>query len=170
MGAFLNNGIHKELFLSLDELPMDKDRWPTVGDRLAVCMGLDKKDRLHAVLASEEEMKAMAVPAGNETQRQTLQGFAYRILATGAWIMTEGKHLAFLKKDDANVPLRLGGKIEEGKLKFVKMEPVTLSMLPPKEIRYSVDAEKVYEYLKKRSGRMPYTDQSDPTLFVIYSA
>lgn len=164
MGAFLNNGIHKDLFLSIDELPSDKERWPTAGDRLAVCVALDKKDRLHAVIASEEEMKAMAVPAGKEMQRQTLQGYAYRILATGAWIMTEGKYLAFLKKDEADVPLRLGCRIEARVTQVRDDGTLSLSMVPPKEIRYSVDAEKVYDYLKKRNGKMPYTDQSDPDI------
>ncbi|MFA6801443.1 MAG: S1-like domain-containing RNA-binding protein, partial [Acholeplasmataceae bacterium] len=33
LGVFLDMGIHKDLLLSIDELPLDRHLWPHIGDR-----------------------------------------------------------------------------------------------------------------------------------------
>lgn len=161
LGIFLDNGIQKHLLLSMDELPRDRERWPKKGDRIPVCLGLDKKGRLQAFKMDEELIKSNAVPGKPAMKNRTVQGYVYKVLNSGAWVMTEGKHIAFVSRDDAGTPLRLGCRVE-GRVTRIREDGVlTLSMLPPKEVRYVIDAEKIYEYLKKRNGKMPYTDQTD---------
>lgn len=164
LGIFLDNGIQKHLFLSKDELPNILERWPQEGDRLPVCLGLDKRGRLQAFKVEEETLRESGIPAKKELINKTIQGYAYKILNSGAWIMTEGKHIAFLTRDASEVPLRLGCKVE-GRVTQVREDgTLSLSMLPPKEVRYSIDSEKIFEYIKKRNGKMPYTDQTDPEI------
>lgn len=164
LGAFLDNGIQKHLFLSLDDLPWDHERWPQAGDRIPVCVGVDKKGRLQAFKMDEENIKFIAEPGRETMKNHTVQGYVYKVLNSGAWLMTEGKNIAFISWDDASVSLRLGCRIEGRVTRIREDGAFGLSMLPPKEVRYVIDAEKIYEYLKGRNGKMPYTDQSDPEI------
>lgn len=42
-GVFLYNGISRDLFLSMDELPTNRKLWPQPGDKLPVSLTRDKK-------------------------------------------------------------------------------------------------------------------------------
>lgn len=42
-GVFVDNGISRDLFVSMDELPFDRREWPAAGDRLFCSLTWDKK-------------------------------------------------------------------------------------------------------------------------------
>ncbi|MFA6801315.1 MAG: S1-like domain-containing RNA-binding protein, partial [Acholeplasmataceae bacterium] len=54
LGVFLDMGIHKDLLLSIDELPLDRHLWPHIGDRILVKM--IQKNRLTAKPINKEDL------------------------------------------------------------------------------------------------------------------
>ncbi|WP_051331187.1 CvfB family protein [Aneurinibacillus terranovensis] len=165
MGAFLNNGLHKDLLLPADQLPEIKSKWPEPGDRVYVQVEHDKQGRMLAVLGKEDDFVRISKPAPESLFNQDVNGYIYKIIKIGAFLFTEGQHLAFLHRDEATEPLRVGQRIE-ARVSRVREEDgrLNITMRQRKEVSYSQDAEKIYAYLQERGGRMPYTDKTDPDI------
>ena len=52
LGAFVDTGLPgKDVVVSLDDLPLEKDQWPKVGDQLYVKLIVDRKERIWGHLA-----------------------------------------------------------------------------------------------------------------------
>src|SRR5699024_7251574 len=53
LGVFVHIGIEKDILVSIDDLPVFKEVWPKVGDKLYVTLGKDQENRLLAIPAQE---------------------------------------------------------------------------------------------------------------------
>ncbi|BAU27923.1 hypothetical protein DFP93_12554 [Aneurinibacillus soli] len=166
MGAFLDNGIRKDVLLPADQLPELKSKWPKSGDRVYIQLEHDKQGRLLAVLGREEDFEEIAEPATPDLFNQDISGYVYKIIKIGAFIMTEGQHLAFLHRDETKEELRVGQLLEARVSKVRDDGRLNLSTKPRKEVSYSQDAEMIYAYVKQRGGRMPYTDKTAPDVIL----
>lgn len=164
MGVFLDNGIQKDLLLPADQLPEIKSKWPHKGDRVYVQLEHDKQGRMLAVLAREEDFAQIAVPAAEDVFNEDITGYVYKVIKIGAFLLTEGMHLAFIHRDEASESLRVGQRVEGRVSKVREDGRLNVTMKPRKEVSYSQDAEMIYEYLKNRGGRMPYTDKTEPDI------
>jgi uncharacterized protein len=165
MGAFLNIGFKKDVLLPADQLPEIKDKWPQAGDRVYVQLEHDRQGRLLAALGKEEDFLEISEPADPSLFNKDISGYIYKIIKIGAFLLTEGQHLAFLHRDETIEPLRVGEKIT-ARVSRVREEDgrLNLTMRERKEVSYSQDAEKIYQYIKDRGSRMPYTDKTDPEI------
>ncbi|WP_047151022.1 CvfB family protein [Aneurinibacillus tyrosinisolvens] len=164
MGAFLNNGMRKDLLLPADQLPEIKDKWPRAGDRVYVQLEHDKQGRMLAVLGKEEDFEEITHPAPADLFNQDVTGYVYKIIKIGAFLLTEGQHLGFLHKDETTEPLRVGQKVTARVSRVREDGRINLTMKQRKEVSYSQDAETIYVYLQNRNGRMPYTDKTEPDI------
>jgi predicted RNA-binding protein (virulence factor B family) len=162
MGAFLDNGVRKELLLPADQLPEIKSKWPRPGDRVYVQMEHDKQGRMLAVLGKEEDFVQIAETATQELFNKDITGYVYKVIKIGAFLLTNGQHLAFIHRDETQEPLRLGQRIDGRVSKVREDGRLNITTKPRKEISYSQDAEMIYGYIQNRGGRMPYTDKTDP--------
>jgi predicted RNA-binding protein (virulence factor B family) len=164
MGVFLDNGIRKDLLLPADQLPEIKSKWPRSGDRLYVGLEHDKQGRMLAVLGREENFEQIAVPAEQDIFNKDITGYVYKVIKIGAFLLTEGQHLAFIHRDETDEPLRVGQRVE-GRISKVRDDGrINVTTKLRKEVSYSQDAEMIYDYIKNRGGRMPYTDKTDPDI------
>ncbi|EIT86822.1 RNA binding S1 domain-containing protein [Fictibacillus macauensis ZFHKF-1] len=162
LGVFLDIGIAKDVLLSNDDLPGPLEEWPRIGDQLYAGLRLDKKGRLFADLASEEELVEIAESAEEAHFNKQVTGHVYKLNEVGALLYTKDHHIGFIHRDEMTRPLRLGEEVE-ARISFVREDGrVNLSMKPRKEQAYSEDAEMIYAYLKEHKGQMPYTDRSEP--------
>ncbi|MFC0237441.1 CvfB family protein [Fictibacillus phosphorivorans] len=162
LGVFLHIGIKKDILLSKDDLPESWDEWPHLGDRVYSGMKLDKKGRIFADLATEEEMVEQAEAATEEMFNQQTSGYVYKINEAGVLLFTESHHIGFIHNDELKVKPRLGQKLG-ARVAFVREDGrMNLSMRARKEIAYSEDSERIYQYLRENKGQMPLTDKSSP--------
>ncbi|MFC7370681.1 S1 RNA-binding domain-containing protein [Fictibacillus iocasae] len=162
-GVFLNMGIKKDVLLSKDDLPHDWELWPAVGDKIYSGLKLDKKGRLFADLATEEEMVEQAEAAGPEQHNQVLEGYVYKQNESGVLLFTDNQFIGFIHRDEMTRKLRLGEKVS-ARVSFVREDGrINMSMKPRKEEAYSEDAEAILHYLRKNKGQMALTDKSAPS-------
>lgn len=162
LGVFLDIGIQKDVLLSNDDLPGPLEEWPKIGDQLYSGLRLDKKGRLFADLASEQEIVEQAEAADESHFNQMVTGHVYKLNESGALVFTENSLIGFIHHDEMTHKLRLGERVES-RVAFVREDGrMNLSMKPRKEQAYNEDAEKIYLYLKANRGQMPFTDKSNP--------
>ncbi|RXJ00004.1 hypothetical protein DS745_14125 [Anaerobacillus alkaliphilus] len=163
-GVFLYNGIARDLFLSMDDLGPDRSLWPKVGDKVPVSLIYDKKGRLMGRLLRGTPIEETAEKAPKTILNENVTGSIYSFAEKGVFVMTEEGYIAFLHFNEANEELHLG-KVITGRVTFVRDDgKINISLQPKAHERRHDDADKIYEFLLKRDGGMPYTDNSDPII------
>lgn len=163
-GVFLYNGIDRDLFLSMDDLGPDRALWPKVGDKVPVSLIYDKKGRLMGRLLRGTPIEDTAALAPKTILNEEITGTIYSFAEKGVFVMTKEGYIAFLHFNEANEDLHLG-KVITGRVTFVRDDgKINISMQPKAHERRHDDADKIYEFLEKREGGMPYTDSSDPII------
>ncbi|WP_049618078.1 CvfB family protein [Streptococcus sp. X13SY08] len=146
LGVFLDTGLpDKEVVVSLDILPEIKELWPKKGDQLYVRYSVDKKDRLWALPAFQEDFQKMAGPAYYNMQNQTLRAIVYR-----------------LKMSRFSEP-RLGQELEVRVIGFRQVDrTLNLSLKPRSFEMLENDAQMILTYLESNGGFMTLNDKSSP--------
>lgn len=163
-GVFLYNGIDRDLFLSMDDLGPDRALWPKVGDKVPVSLIYDKKGRLMGRLLRGTPIEETAAQAPKTILNEEITGTIYSFAEKGVFVMTEEGYIAFLHFNETNEDIHLG-KVITGRVTFVRDDgKINISMQPKAHERRHDDADKIYEFLEKREGGMPYTDGSDPII------
>ena len=93
-----------------------------------------------------------------------VEGTVYNITESGAFIITREKWIAFLYKENMPNDLKMGQKII-GRVTYIRDDGrLNISIRPVKEKAMSLDAENIYEFMKKNNGEMKLTDKSNPVI------
>ncbi len=101
-------------------------------------------------------------PAENVRRGDILRGKVYNIIESGAFVITDEGYIGFIHEHEQPHPLKKD-MVVEGRVTYVRPDGrVNLSLRPLKEYSRVADAEKILEYLRKRKGAMPFTDNSPP--------
>ncbi len=161
LGAFLDNGIAKDLLLPQSELPPMRERWPKKGFMLFVKIDHDRQGRMLARLGTEQDVETVALPADPKIHHKEVLGRVYNETQLGAYILTDEAYIGLIHRSDMTHPLALGARVSARVIKVREDGRLNLSMRPSKEVSYNIDAEMIYTQLKQREGRMPYGDHSD---------
>lgn len=156
LGVFLDMGIAKELLLSADDLPMDKELWPQVGDKLYVSIKV--KGKLVAKLVSKEETKLN--PEEPIELKSTVTAYVQKIGQAGINLLTEDGHWIFVHHTQSKTSLRYG-KAVEVKVNFLSDKGYTGSLAPQKEVAIYDDANVILSYVIRKGG-MNLTADSTP--------
>lgn len=124
---------------------------------------MDNRKRLTDIeRIKKREIFNKAVPAQNVKRGDSLRGKVYNVTSDGAFIQTEENYIGFIHHSEQSQELKEGMTVE-GRVTFVREDGrINLSLKPQKEYARLIDAEKVMEYLKRRKGSMPFTDDSPP--------
>ncbi|MCK0471624.1 S1 RNA-binding domain-containing protein [Halalkalibacter sp. APA_J-10(15)] len=161
-GVFFYNGISRDLFLSMDELPYDRNLWPQPGDKLPLSYTWDKKGRLMAKMMRGQAVEKDAIAAEQSLKNKEITGYAYHFLDDGTLLFSEEGYLAFLHDDEVTEPIRYGQRLTV-RVVFVRNDGrVNVTTMPIRSEQQSEDADKIMEYLKQRNGAMPYWDKTPP--------
>lgn len=164
LGVFVDIGLpDKEIVVSLDELPTEKQLWPKKGDQLLVTIRVDEKDRMWGELADEEFFASLATKPSEELINKDIKGVAYRLKVVGTYVLTEGNHLGFIHPSQRDIEPRLGEEIS-GRVTGIGQEgAVNISLKPRAHEAIPEDAAMLLAILERsREGSFPYTDKSSP--------
>lgn len=161
-GVFFHNGISRDLFLSMDELPYDRDHWPQPGDKLPLSYTWDKRGRLMAKLVKGEPVEKLAIPADQTLKNQEIEGYAYHFLDDGILIFSDEGYIAFLHNDELTKIVRYGERMKVRVLFIREDGRVNVTMKPLRSVQQEDDAEMILAFLEARDGSMPYWDKTPP--------
>ena len=79
LGVFLDIGLNdKDVVVSLDDLPLEKDQWPKKDDRLLVRLETDEKERIWAKMAEENVFEQLAANFPAHLENKNMSGTVYR--------------------------------------------------------------------------------------------
>jgi len=156
LGVFLNMGIAKELLLSADDLPLNKEEWPQQGDMLYV--GIKVKGKLVAKLISKEE--SQFEPKEPLELKKTVTAHVQKIGREGVNLLTLDGHWIFVHHSMYKETLRYGQEVDV-KVVYHSEKGYTGSLAPQKEIAIFDDANIILSYMI-RKGDMQLTADSTP--------
>ncbi|MFL2099967.1 S1 RNA-binding domain-containing protein [Desemzia sp. FAM 24101] len=164
LGVFVDIGLpDKEIVVSLDELPTEKQLWPKKGDQLLVTLRVDEKDRMWGELADEEFFVSLSKKASEELVNKDIKGIAYRLKVVGTYVLTEGNHLGFIHPSQRDAEPRLGEEISGRVIGIGQEGTVNISLKPRAHEAIPEDAAMLLAILERsRDGSFPYTDKSSP--------
>lgn len=165
LGVFLDVGLaDKQFVVSLDHLPELKELWPKKGDKLYVCLDVDKKDRIWALPADPEIFQKMAGPGYNNMQNQTLPAIVYRLKLSGTFVyLPENNMLGFIHPSERYNEPRLGEVVNARVIGFRDIDrTLNLSLKPRSFEMLDNDAQMILIYLESNGGFMTLNDKSSP--------
>lgn len=162
LGVFVNIGTTKEMLVSTDDLPLYEAVWPTVGDKLYVTLGTDRKERLLALPGSEGILENECVDAPVEVLNQTLNGRVYRTSREGTVILTEENYRGFIHHTERKTEPRLGEWVTARVIEVKADSSLNMSLRPLKQHGMIEDADAILQHLNENGGVIPLNDKSDP--------
>ena len=159
-GGFVDNGAERGLFMPYREM---KGK-PLIGDQVWIKPYRDKSGRMAATMNIDEDMALNGVMAEAKVGEQ-VEVLIWLDGEVGYSGITEEGYLAFLHKDEATQPIKVGEKIM-ARVSFLREDGrINISLRPVKEIAIDLDGDKIIEFLKKRKNHgMPYGDSTSPEI------
>lgn len=165
LGVFVDTGLpDKQVVVSLDILPEIKDLWPKKGDQLYVKLDVDKKDRIWALPAFQEDFQGLAGPAYDNMQNQTLKAIVYRLKLSGTFVyLPDNNMLGFIHPNERYTEPRLGQVLEARVIGYRAVDrTLNLSLKPRSFEMLENDAQMILTYLETNGGFMTLNDKSSP--------
>ena len=157
MGAFLDWGLEKDLFLPFKE----QTKPLNTGDECVAALYIDKSSRLCATMKVYPYLRKDS-PYQKDDK---VTGRVYEISQNfGAFVAVDDCFSALVPKKEMPKNLRVGDIVsarvaarkEDGKL--------DLSLREKAYIQMNIDAERVMEKLEEMGGVLPFTDKASPEL------
>lgn len=165
LGAFVDTGLPgKDVVVSLDDLPLEKDQWPKVGDQLYVKLIIDRKERIWGHLAWHEDFWNLAGPGYDNMQNQDLRAIVYRNKESGTFVyLPDNNMLGFIHPNERFSVPRVGQELQVRVIGFRKEDrSLNLSAKPRAYEMLDADSQMILAYLQSMSGKMAFNDKSNP--------
>lgn len=165
LGAFVDTGLPgKDVVVSLDDLPLEKDQWPKVGDQLYVKLIVDRKERMWGHLAWHEDFWELAGPAYDNMQNQDLRAIVYRNKESGTFVyLPDNNMLGFIHPNERFSVPRVGQELQVRVIGFRKEDrSLNLSAKPRAYEMLDADSQMILAYLQSMGGKMAFNDKSNP--------
>lgn len=155
IGAFLDWGLEKDLFLPFKEQTMKLER----GNKYLVGLYIDKSDRLCATMKIKDFLRTDSPYKENDWVKGTIYSINQDM---GAFVAVDNKYQGMIPKRELmgvyapgeEVDLRVTKVREDGKL--------DLSLRDKSYLQIDKDAEKILEKVKENGGFLPLNDNSSP--------
>lgn len=157
IGAFLDWGLDKDLFLPFSEQTIQINR----GRKYLVALYIDKSSRLCATMRIREYLKNDS----NYKENDWVTGIVYNVVDDlGAFIAVDGKYEAMLPEYEAKGVIAVGEDIQ-ARVSSVKDDGrINLTLKRMSYLEIDRDSEIVLTTLKENEGFLPYNDKSDPAI------
>lgn len=165
LGVFVHTGLpDKDIVVSLDDFPENKEEWPKKGDQLYIKLIVDKKDRIWGHLAWQEDFWTLSRPAYDNMQNETLRAIVYRNKEAGTFVyLPDNNMLGFIHSCEHFGTLRIGQELEVRVIGFHKEDhSLNLSAKPRAYEMLDADSQMILTYLQSMGGKMPFNDKTTP--------
>ncbi|MCR5740962.1 MAG: hypothetical protein K6G38_00655 [Gammaproteobacteria bacterium] len=160
MGFFLDDGMPKDLLLSMRDFPYPIEYAPNVGDYLFVKLQVSNNS-FRAKLLPKEAFLDYMHPSGILLINTWVKAYVVNITINGLIAYTlDGREL-FVPKDLIRGRHRIGEELSLCVIKITDDRRYQATALKPKLEQLDEDAKRVLAYLKKNK-RTNLTDKSDP--------
>lgn len=155
IGAFLDWGLEKELFLPFKE----QTRKVTAGEECLVALYIDKSSRLCATMNVYPYLQQDS-PYHKDDM---VQGTVYEISDNfGAFVAVDNLYSALIAKKELYGTVRIGDRIT-GRVVQVKEDgKLDLSIREKAYLQIEKDAEKILSVIDSYDGVLPFTDKATP--------
>ena len=155
IGAFLNWGLEKDLFLPYKEQIGELRN----GGEYIVGLYVDKSNRLCATMNIYKVLRTDSPYKVNDRVKGKV--FSMR-RGLGAMIAVDGKYLGMVHEKEILKPLHIGQELELRVNQVKEDGKLGLSLKDSPRLQIDKDGEKIYKKLIKFGGKMPYNDSSSP--------
>lgn len=163
LGVFIDIGLpDKDVVLSMDDLPLNKEIWPKIDDKLLIRIETDAKDRIWAKLADENIFAQIAVSFPNSMNNKNVFATVYATKEVGAFVLTSDYYLAFVHNSQMGRSLRLGEQFKARVIGISQYGRLNLSALPRAFEEIDDDAQMILMSLRRKATKtLPFYDKSD---------
>lgn len=161
LGVFIRLNTDIEILVSKDELPEDSQLWPVAEDCLYVHLQLDKKNRLTAVPAKENEFNDLYEFAADAELNDKVTGTVIRPGEEGTVIITDKEHRGFIHHTERKKFRRLGEQVEGRVIEVKEDGTLNISLFPMKHERMDEDAQLIFNYIQLQGGVIPFSNKTD---------
>ncbi len=157
IGAFLDWGLAKELFLPFKE----QTHRVRKGEEVLAALYIDKSNRLCATMHIYDYLTV----GGDFAVNDHVDGLVYEILDSfGAFVAVEDKYSALIPHNEMTRELQVGETVH-ARVKAVREDgKLTLSLQERIKVQLGVDAERVYQKLVAAGGYLPFHDKTSPEI------
>lgn len=164
LGVFVDIGLRdKEIVVSLDDLPNEKQLWPKKEDKLMVSLRIDEKDRMWGLLADDMVFQSISKTPSDDIINKNISGVVYHTKLMGTYVLTDDYCLGFIHPSERDKEPRLGEKISGRVIGIGERGIVNLSLRPRAHEAISEDAAMLLALLERsKENSLPYTDKSSP--------
>ena len=157
IGAFLDWGLEKDLFLSFKEMTTKVER----GKEYVVALYIDKSNRLAATMKVYPYLKL----AGDYEVDDEVTGTIYEIHPDfGAYVAVDNEYQAMIQKKEVRANMKVGDVIS-ARVTNVR-EDGKLNISPNKKAYMQMDDDSlvIIEVIKEYDGVLPYNDKASPDI------
>ncbi len=160
LGIFLDNNISKDLIVSIDDLPFEKERWPKENDELLVKLK-NTDTQLIGKLVSKEEAKEKLVETKSLDLNDEIDAIVIRTGKSGINLITKNFNHIFVYYKHLRKEYRLG-EVVQVKIINIK-EDKTYNGTTLKTIVENInnDSETIYNYIISNNGYINFTSKTD---------
>ncbi len=156
IGAFLDWGLEKDLFLPYKEMTVK----PQAGDEILVSLYIDKSSRLCATMRGIYHLLRTDAPY---EKGETVTGRVYEFSENfGTFVAVDDQFSARIPSHEDHSGLRIG-QVIEAKITDVKADgKLDLTLRDKAYIQMDEDAEKLMEIIESYSGVLPFSEKASP--------
>lgn len=155
LGAFLDWGLEKDLFLPFKE---QRGRVQE-GHAVLVSLYIDKSDRLCATMNVYESLRTDSPYQADDRVR----GRVYEISDNfGAFVAVDNLYSGLIAAKEFYGDIRLGTDVEARVLKVREDGRLDLCIREKAYLQMDIDAEKILELLDSYEGALPFNDKAAP--------
>lgn len=155
IGAFLNWGLEKDLFLPFKEQVGDIK----LGGEYMVGLYIDKSDRLCATMNLFKVLRTDSPYKVNDMVKGTVFSLKRGL---GAMVAVEGKYLGLIHEGELLKPLHPGQEVEVRVSHIKEDGKLDLSLKDAPRLQIDKDGEKILNAIVKNKGFLPLNDDSNP--------
>lgn len=157
IGAFLDWGLEKDLFLSFKEMTARVVR----DKEYAVALYIDKSNRLAATMKVYPYLKL----AGDYERDDKVTGIVYEINPDfGAYVAIDGKYQGMILKNEVHDTLNVGDTVNARVVKIRDDGKINLSPNKKAYLQMDEDSEKIINVIMEYDGVLPYNDRVSPAI------
>ena len=157
IGAFLNWGLAKDLFLPFKE----QTKRVRVGDTVLAALYIDKSDRLCATMHVYDYLY-------NDSSYQKgdlVHGMVYEIIDTfGVFVAVDNKYSALIPHNEMSRELHVGDEVDARVKEVTDEGKLTLSLQQKLKVQMGMDAELILQRLENSGGFLPFHDKTSPEI------